>query len=294
MGAAYSFALRAGAKPRDGLQHAFYCGRAATRTEILHALEQEERVAHCALGNVTDAGPRMAVPDLLAFIVARGGIVALYQGCAETGPRALGHRSILANPCDPHTLESINRQVKFREPIRPLAPMVTPEQAPRFFELSEGAADDGYNAYNYMVLTVRVRAEARTRIPAVVHRDGTARIQIVRSDHDPFSYEFLKAMGRRAGVEVAVNTSFNVGSPIVQTPEQALVALRKAHALTALLLISVEGDAFIAWDKSNASPKDGGTLLFRLIEVWGGCRPGVAARHRCSEIVDARMKRSMD
>jgi len=276
MGAAYSFALRAGARPREVLQHAYYCGRAPTTAEILEALENDREVGHGRLGNIAAAGELESIADLAALIVSRDCVLGLYQGAAETGPRALGHRSILANPCNPRTLENINRLVKFREPIRPLAPMVTLEEAPRFFKLSEGAADDAYNAYNYMVLTARVRPEAYDRVPAIVHRDGTARIQIVRSEHDPFTYAYLKAMGRRLGAEVSVNTSLNVGTPIVQSPEQALVALRRAKALSALLMISAEGDAFIAWHKSEVAPKDGGTQLRRLMNEWSETRTPVS------------------
>jgi len=173
--------------------------------------------------------------------------VGLFQGPAETGPRALGHRSILANPCNPKTLETINLRVKHREPIRPLAPMATLEAAQRFFELSPGAADDCYNAYNYMVLAVKARPEAREKIPAVVHKDGTSRLQIVREEHDPFTYAYLKAMGRRVGVEVSVNTSLNVGSPIAQTPSQALAAMKRARALSGIVMIAADGQAWLAW-----------------------------------------------
>jgi len=276
IGAAYSFALRAGAKPREVLQHAFYCGRAATSAEILRAIAGASEIGYVRLGDVNAKVELDSIADLAALVVADDGVVGLYQGPAETGPRALGHRSILANPCNPRTLENINRLVKFREPIRPLAPMVTLEEAARLFELGEGAADDRYNAYNYMVLTVRARQTAYERVPAVVHRDGTARIQIVRPEHDPFTYAYLKAMGRRLGVEASVNTSLNVGSPIVQTPEQALGALRKAKALTGLLMLSAEGDAFMAWDTSDAAPKDGGQRLRRLMREWKALQAPVA------------------
>lgn len=268
IGAAYSFALRAGAKPREVLQHAFYCGRAATTAEVVGALDEDRGVGHAALGNIGAKEHLESIADLVALVVADDGVVGLHQGPAETGPRSLGHRSILANPCNPRTLENINRLVKFREPIRPLAPMVTLEEAMRLFELAEGTADDRYNAYNYMVLTVRARPAAHEHVPAVVHRDGTARIQIVRPELDPFTYAYLKAMGRRLGIEASVNTSLNVGSPIVQTPQQALAALRKAKALTGLLIISAEGDAFMAWDASDAAPKDGGKRLRGLMHEW--------------------------
>src|SRR5207244_8717828 len=150
----------------------------------------------------------------------RGGVIALYQGAAETGPRALGHRSILANPCDPTTRERLNERVKYREAIRPLAPMATMEAALQYFDLLAGADDADYNAYNYMVLTAHAKPQARAKVPAVIHADGTGRIQIVRAADDPLTHAYLKALGRRIGVEMSVNTSFNVAGPIAQTPKQ--------------------------------------------------------------------------
>ncbi len=133
-GAAYAFALGAGARPGEPLEHAFYCGLAPTGAEIEAALAGAPDVGRLALGALAP-GRLEAVADFLAFAVARGGILGLFQGPAETGPRALGHRSILANPCDPRALEHINRRVKFREAVRPLAPMVTAAAARRLFAL---------------------------------------------------------------------------------------------------------------------------------------------------------------
>jgi len=194
--------------------------------------------------------------------------VGLFQGRAETGPRALGHRSILANPCNPRTLETINTLVKFREPFRPLAPMLTLEAAQRWFELQSGASDGDYNGYNYMVLTVRSRHDANRHIPAVVHRDNTSRIQIVREATDPFTHAYLKAMGRRVGAEVSVNTSLNVAGPIVQTPDQALQALRRSKAMDGVLLLGAEGGAYLAWHTMTDPPKDGGRRLLRWLRQW--------------------------
>jgi carbamoyltransferase len=188
----------------------------------------------------------------MAFMTARDGVFAIFQGAAETGPRALGHRSIVANPCNPRTRDVLNERVKYREPIRPLAPMMTLEAAQRWFELSDGASDRDYNAYNYMVLTARARPEARSRIPAVIHADGTGRLQVVREHTDPLSYSYLKALGRRIGVEVAVNTSFNVAGPIAQTATQALATLRRSKGMDAVLMFAEEGPVFAAWHASAA------------------------------------------
>jgi carbamoyltransferase len=254
MGAAYNFALRAGVRPGPPLKHAFWCGQAPAAKDIASALENDAEVEYCTLGNISDPDQQTRIADLMARVVAEGGVVGLFQGPAETGPRALGHRSILANPCNPRTLETINLRVKFREPIRPLAPMATLAAARRFFELSPGGSDDQYNAYHYMVLTARARPEAYSTIPAVVHRDGTGRVQIVREEDDPFTYAYLQAMGRRLGVEVSVNTSLNVGSPIVQTPAQALGAMKRAKALSGLVLIADDGRTWFAWPAAAPCP----------------------------------------
>ena len=240
IGAAYHFACLGGAKPGESLQHAFYCGVPPTKNEIEDAIANTPEIAHRHLGNLSAKRERESLADLLAFIVSMGGIVGIFQGAAETGPRALGHRSILANPANPKMLERLNKLVKFREPIRPLAPMATLEAAKKWFNLSPGASDDDFNAYNYMVLTSRARPEAYRAIPAVIHRDGTCRVQIVREQLDPFVHAYLRAMGRRIGAEVSVNTSLNVGAPIAQTPVHALETLKRSAGMHALFMIAAK------------------------------------------------------
>jgi carbamoyltransferase len=156
--------------------------------------------------------------------------------------------------------------------------MATLSAARQFFELSPGAADGDYSAYNYMVLTAAARSEARKKIPAVVHQDGTARLQIVRKEHDPFTYAYLQAMGRHLGVEVSVNTSLNVGSPIAQTPVQALDALKRAKALSGLILIAVDGQAWFAWQAAAACPEailDAMPRPMRCADVLGKAHPQI-------------------
>jgi carbamoyltransferase len=249
LGACYAFAASAGVGLGPPLQHAFYCGRAATIEEILAALQSAADLEWMIAGNTTQQCGIDAIADLMAFITARNGIIGIVQGPAETGPRALGHRSILANACDPQTRDLINERVKHREPIRPLAPMATLKAARDLFWLSEGASDANYNAYNYMVITVRAKPDARRQIPAAIHVDGTARIQIVREETDPIGYAYLQALGRRAGVEVAVNTSFNVAAPIAQTPAQALETLRRAKGMDGVFMFSEDGPVLVAWAK---------------------------------------------
>jgi carbamoyltransferase len=102
----------------------------------------------------------------------------------------------------------------------------------------------------------------------VIHKDGTGRLQIVRAEVDPFTHAYLKAMGRRTGVEVSVNTSLNVGGPIVQTPLQALAALKKSRGMDAILFIDAAGKAYITWHTAVAPPKDGGWRLNQWMRAW--------------------------
>ncbi|HZD90665.1 MAG TPA: carbamoyltransferase C-terminal domain-containing protein [Pseudolabrys sp.] len=245
IGAAYMGAYLAGYGTGPMATHAFYCGAPPNAAAIRAALAETDDV-DCIELAPADGANRDVYADFMAYMTARDAIFALYQGAAETGPRALGHRSILANPCNPQTRENLNARVKYREAIRPLAPMVTLDAARQFFELSDGASDADYNAYNYMVLTAHAKPEAHERIPSVVHADGTGRLQIVRQESDPLTYAYLKALGRRIGVEVAVNTSFNVAGPIAQTPQQALATLRRSQGLDAVLMVSSDGPVFAA------------------------------------------------
>jgi carbamoyltransferase len=262
VGAAWLFAHLAGAPRGAPMTHAFYCGTPPAKDDIAAALEAAD-IASQPIGDISTPNGRDAIADLMAFMIAQNGVIALYQGAAETGPRALGHRSIFANPCDPKARELLNERVKYREAIRPLAPMATLEAAQQYFELLEGASDGDYNAYNYMVLTARSRPHAREKIPAVIHADGTGRIQIVRAQDDPLTYAYLKALGRRIGVEISVNTSFNVAGPIAQTPSQAIDTLRRSGGLDAVLLVAGDGTVTAAW---HGDQRDSGRFAGWLSE----------------------------
>ena len=266
IGAAWLFAHLAGAPRGAPMTHAFYCGTPPSREDIAAALNAGD-IASQRIGDVSTPDGRDAIADLMAFMVAQGGVIALYQGAAETGPRALGHRSILANPCDPEVRERLNERVKYREAIRPLAPMATLEAAQQYFELLEGASDADYNAYSYMVLTAQSKPLAREKIPAVIHADGTGRIQIVRAEDDPLTYAYLKALGRHIGVEMSVNTSFNVAGPIAQTPSQAIDTLRRSKGLDVVLLVASNGAVDAAW---HGGERDSGRFSGWLAEWKSG------------------------
>jgi carbamoyltransferase len=149
-----------------------------------------------------------------ARVLAGNGIVAWYQGRSEYGPRALGHRSLLAHPGDADTTARMN-DVKGREQFRPIAPMV---RAERFAEIF-----DGVYPSPYMLFVHRVKAAWKDRIPAVVHVDGTARVQTVHADTEPLVAAMLAEFERLTGLPVVVNTSLNTaGRPMVDTPREAM------------------------------------------------------------------------
>ena len=153
--------------------------------------------------------------EAVAAVLAANGIVAWFQGRSEFGPRALGHRSLLADPRDAANLRRLN-DVKGREQFRPVAPMVLLERAAELFE-------GGPLPSPHMLFTHRVRPDWAGRIPAVVHVDGTARVQTVDRREEPLVARLLDAVERRTGVPVVVNTSLNTaGRPIVDDARDAL------------------------------------------------------------------------
>ena len=149
-----------------------------------------------------------------AALVASGHVVGWYQGRMEWGARALGNRSILADPRRSDVRELINTKIKFRERFRPFAPSIAEEALHDYFE--DGAPDP------FMQQVYPVRADKRSVIPAVTHVDGSGRLQTVSARTNPTYYTLIKEFERITGVPVVLNTSFNENEPIVDTPEQAL------------------------------------------------------------------------
>jgi carbamoyltransferase len=159
--------------------------------------------------------------EAVADCLADDGIVAWFQGRSEFGPRALGHRSLLADPRNPDNLERLN-DVKGREQFRPVAPMVLAEEAAAIFS-------GGPVPSPYMLFTHDVADPWRARIPTVVHVDGTARIQTVDRRDNPLMHRVIEGFAARTGVPVVVNTSLNTaGRPMVDDPRDALECLGSA------------------------------------------------------------------
>jgi carbamoyltransferase len=168
-----------------------------------------------AHGGLRQARHTAGVEEVAARLLAAGKIVGWIQGRAEFGPRALGNRSILADPRPPDMHARINERVKYRECFRPLAPAILDELGSEWFER--------YQTSPYMERTLRFRPEAAGRVPAVVHVDGTGRVQSVRRDWNPPFHALVEAFYRLTGVPLVLNTSFNVmGKPIVHTVEDAV------------------------------------------------------------------------
>lgn len=175
------------------------------------------------------------VAEETAALLARGKIVGWFQGRMEFGPRALGARSILASPIDAGMQAKLN-EIKDREDFRPVAPAVVEEDANRWF--MEGGRNSGsqLRPSPFMLFVVDVRPEAASKIPAVRHTDGTARVQTVSREQNPLYHDTIAAFGRRTGVPVVINTSFNTrGEPVVCTPRDA-VECYHASPLDALVI----------------------------------------------------------
>ena len=160
----------------------------------------------------------------VADALALGKVVGWVDGALEYGPRALGHRSILAAPHDVAMRDRLNRDIKYREEFRPFAPVVAAEHADLFFELPPGGA----RLARFMSGVVPVRPEWRDRLAGITHVDGTARVQVLDREMEPRLHALLEAYGQRTGVPVLLNTSFNLaGEPIVNTVAEAYSTFRR-------------------------------------------------------------------
>jgi carbamoyltransferase len=162
--------------------------------------------------------------DRVADELAAGRIVGWMDGASEFGPRALGHRSILAAPHSADIRDRLNRDIKFREEFRPFAPVTTIEAANRFFDVPP----DGLRLARFMSGVFPVRPEWRSRLAAVTHVDGSARLQAVDREMAPRLYGLLEAYGRRTGIPVLLNTSFNIaGEPMVNRALEGYSTFRR-------------------------------------------------------------------
>jgi carbamoyltransferase len=157
--------------------------------------------------------------DRVVEMLMAGKVVGWFQGRFEWGPRALGHRSILADPRRLDMKDIVNIKIKFREPFRPFAPSVVEERAAEFFDFPDPTR---HWPPRFMLMVAPVRPEKRAALPAITHVDGTGRLQTVVKETNPLYHRLLTRFGEASGIPVLLNTSFNLrGEPIVTTPQNA-------------------------------------------------------------------------
>ena len=213
-------------KPRSfAMQHASW-GHANSDAEIGDFLRQNGIPFRCFEND----------DQLLDYVVEqlmRGKVMGWSQGRFEWGPRALGNRSILADPRNADTKDIVNAKIKFREPYRPFAPSVLAECAGKYFDLPQAQC---HHPARYMLYVVPVREDHRSMLPAITHVDGTARLQTVFRDQSPRYYSLIERFAQASGVPVLLNTSFNLkGEPIVNTPANAFDTFSRSEMDTLVL-----------------------------------------------------------
>jgi carbamoyltransferase len=218
-GLAVAAGLTASGSAPTALAHAFWGGDISER-DAYKALKRAD-LPTPELGNLSPQGDVLRVAALLA----EGKVVGRAVGRMEWGPRALGHRSILARPHDPSINTWLNERLR-RSEFMPFAPLVRAEDAPRYFPGLDKVAD----AARFMTVCLDTTAEFRRLAPAAVHVDGTARPQVLHRNDDPALHALLGEVGARTGCPVLINTSFNLHEePIVASASDAVKAMQQAR-----------------------------------------------------------------
>jgi len=208
---------------RFQMEHAYW-GPEFSRQEIRLAVEEARLAENGCM--VRELGE----PELLektAAMVAEGKILGWFQGRAEWGPRALGNRSIVADPRRPEMKDLLNRRIKHRESFRPFAPSILAEKTAEWFEQAHPSP--------FMTMAYAVRREKRDKIPAPTHVDGTGRLQTVTPAANPRYWKLIREFERQTGVPVVLNTSFNDNEPIVCKPQEAIDCFERTQ-MDALVL----------------------------------------------------------
>lgn len=193
--------------------------------------------------------------ETIAKLLHDNNIIGWFQGRMEWGPRALGARSILANPCNAEMKDILNLKVKHREKFRPFAPVVCEDDAAKYFDCDSPIP----SPTDFMLMVYPVKKECHDKIPAVVHVDGSGRLQTIRRHQQPLYYDLIKEFGKLSGIPILVNTSFNIrGEPIVCTPYDAYKCMMGTgidYLVMGRFLIKREDNTHHIWD-SEKSAKD--------------------------------------
>jgi carbamoyltransferase len=195
----------AGGKQRFHMKHAYWGPEHGAAT-----LEASARSSGMQVFEV----PRALLPVVGAKLIRAGLVLGWYQGRSEWGPRALGNRSILADPTQRQMKDLINDKIKRREMFRPFAPSIVRHAVSTYFE------QDVFSPF--MMHVVKIKPEWREHLPAITHIDGTGRLQSIERETNPLYFDLIEAFGRLSGIPIVLNTSFNENEPIVDTPAQAL------------------------------------------------------------------------
>lgn len=220
LGAAYYAYIKLG-----GMQNSFnislpYLGISYNNNEIKDVLKN----ANLTYRYLEDE----QLTEEIANRISENKIIALHRGRTEMGPRALCHRSILANPTNPDIKDILNNRVKHREPFRPFAPTVIAEKQSKYFDLKFES--------NFMNIATLVKEEYRNYLPGITHVDNTARVQAISFETEPFVYKMLLAIEKKIGFPIVLNTSFNVdGEPIVESPFDAIETFLKTQIDTLVI-----------------------------------------------------------
>jgi carbamoyltransferase len=223
------------------MRHVYY-GPEYSDSEILRDLEAVGCKYH-----------KRAEEDLIGCTVeaiAQGKIVGWFQGRMEFGPRALGNRSILADPRRKDMKEILNSRIKYREPFRPFCPSILSERVGEYFETDYPSP--------FMVMAYKIKPKQRERIPAVTHGDGTGRLQTVEREVNPLYWKLIHKFEEETGVPVLLNTSFNENEPIVQTPAQAIDCFLR----TQMDVLAI--GAFLLRKEENLTPSENRTAFAEL------------------------------
>jgi len=213
-------------QPRRFIMEHAYWGKAFDDTAIAQAIQRQGLAAtRC---DTDEALVRATTQRLI-----RGSVVGWYQGRCGWGPRALGNRSILADPRRKDMKAIVNRKIKFREPFRPFAPSILARSVSEYIDYPAGKS---LSPATFMLSVNPIRPERRDAIPAVTHVDGTGRLQAVEQHTNPFYYRLIEAFEAETGVPVILNTSFNLkGEPIVNTPENAMATFLRSDMDTLVM-----------------------------------------------------------
>ncbi|MBU1042277.1 MAG: hypothetical protein KKF77_14370 [Proteobacteria bacterium] len=215
LGTALWYAYAVAGLPRHAAMNSAFLGKSWTNEGVEAELRSAGVKSYRRFDDIEE------LLDIVAGLLQEKAIIGWMHGRSEWGPRSLGARTIIANPLFPETKSIVNEKIKFREPFRPFAPAVLAERAHEYFEIPPNLPP--HAPESFMLAVAPVREEHKTTIPAVTHADGSARVQLVHKAISPRFHALIEHFGRKTGVPVVLNTSFNLrGEPIVNSPYDAL------------------------------------------------------------------------